>query len=60
VDLNNAGPVSTAQRFFDTAWPRDRPGKSAFLKGFAQQLRSGQLWCRYRLGVLLGADAIFR
>jgi len=55
-----AGNAPSALRFFDIAWPQDWPGKSAFLKGFTQQLRSGRLWRRYHLGDVLGADAIFR
>lgn len=60
LDLIYAGNAAAALRFFDVAWPPDRPGKAAFLADFTRHLRSGELWRRYRLGGLLGADAIFR
>jgi hypothetical protein len=60
LDLIYAGNAAAALRFFDVAWPPARPGKGAFRAGFTRQLRSGELWRRYRLGGLLGTDAIFR
>jgi len=60
LDLIYAGNAAAALGFFDVAWPPDRHGKAAFLADFTRHLRSGELWRRYRLGGLLGADAVFR
>jgi hypothetical protein len=60
LDLIYEGNVGAALRFFDLAWPPDRPGKAKFLAEFTRQLTNGALWRRYRLGELLGADALFR
>jgi hypothetical protein len=59
LDLIYAGDAATAVRFFDLAWPPDRPGKREFLAEFTRQLKSGALWRRYGLGELLDADAVF-
>jgi hypothetical protein len=60
LDLIYAGNAAAASRFLDLAWPPDRPGKARFRAEFTHQLQSGELWRRYQLGVLLGANRVFR
>lgn len=44
LDLIYSGNLPTAERFFDMAWPRDKPGKEAFHKELFCQLARGQWW----------------
>ncbi len=59
VDLIYTGNAASARALLDLAWPVSRPGKSAFLAEFTEELHAGALWRRYRLGVFDG-DSVFR
>ena len=60
LDLIYSGNAAAASRFFDLAWPANRPGKAAFRADFVAQLQSGALWRRYRLDKQLDADRLFK
>jgi len=59
LDLIYSCNAAAASRFFDLAWPPNRPGKAAFRAEFVEQLQSGALWRRYRLDQQLDADRLF-